>query len=68
MYWIPNQIMNNHQDNNNGDKGNRVFSHIKDILNYRLVDMTPQRAGGEMTVLKFLDEVKSIESGIQRIK
>ena len=34
----------------------------------RMVDMTPQPAGGEMTVLKFLDEVKSIESGIQRIR
>lgn len=30
--------------------------------------MTPQPVGGEMTVLKFLDEVKSIENGIQRIK
>lgn len=34
----------------------------------RLVDVNVKSSLGEMTVLQFLNEIKSIESGIQRIK
>ena len=51
-----------------GSSRNWVFEYSFRWLMDRMVDMTPQPAGGEMTVLKFLDEVKSIESGIQRIR
>lgn len=33
----------------------------------RMVDMAPKPVEGEMTVAQFLEEVKSLESGIQRI-
>lgn len=38
-----------------------------DVTN-RMVDMAPKPVEGEMTVAQFLEEVKSLESGIQRIR